>query len=87
MKRETRKWLEWHVFVYPAESSPRDALDSDARERAKLRKQSAEIRDLKAALRLSREQHDVCGHDDRCDYCREARERADAVLNAKRSKS
>ena len=39
------------------------------------------------ALRLSREQHEVCGHDDKCDYCREAREVADDVLSKHGSKS
>ena len=76
MKRETRKTLVQVERMNSATlraDQARDLLNSDAA-------QKRTIRELRKALMLSREQHEVCGHDDKCDYCREAREVADAAL-------
>lgn len=55
-----------------------EAMKRNADRAEKAEAQAAQLRE---ALELSREQHDVCGHDDKCDYCREAREVADAALS------
>lgn len=60
---------EREEWAHAASANAKSCLAAEARERA-----------LREALALSREQHEVCGHDDRCDYCREAREMADAAL-------
>lgn len=65
-------------------SELRARLTTANKENEKLRLAAeAHTATLRKALVLSREQHEVCGHDDRCDYCREARESADAALALK----
>lgn len=82
MKRETKRWLshipEWTPSsVAIAKRLAQDALDSDAR-------QKAEIRRKDRALQIAKEQLEVCGHSaERCDYCREAYEIVTAALKSK----